>query len=169
MTIDLKRVTELAKQLGDQQDRVNQLQAELDAAKQFLLQLEREDLPTLMQEVGLEEIKLTDGSVVSIQEDCACAITDRTRAAALEWLLENNFGGLIKTEVSLAFGRGDREAAQELVERLRAQELMPDLKEVVHPSTLKAFVKEQLSAGANIPMDLFNVYPYSKAVIKKRK
>jgi hypothetical protein len=41
--------------------------------------------------------------------------------------------------------------------------------ETVHPSTLKAFVKEQLAVGTAVPFDLFGIYPYSRAIIKEKK
>jgi hypothetical protein len=39
-------------------------------------------------------------------------------------------------------------------------------KEGVHAQTLKAFIKEQMAKGVDVPLELFGAYPYSKAVIK---
>ncbi len=41
------------------------------------------------------------------------------------------------------------------------------IKPGVNPSTLKAFIKEQLEAGKEIPDELLNLYPYTRAVITK--
>jgi hypothetical protein len=119
-----------------------------------------------MVEVGLTEFKLANGRIVKIVEDCSTAITDATREQALNWLIAHDFGGLIKTSVAVVFGRGDRQAAQELGLELSGKHPDVAIVEAVHHSTLKSFVKEQIEAGNEIPMDLFNVYPYSKAVLK---
>lgn len=166
---DLKRVVELAERLQDKIAEFNSLKDSLEIAKAEMLRLEREDLPELMSEVGLEEFRLKDGTVVKITEDCSAAITDATRERALRWLIDNDFGGLIKTQVTVEFGRGDRESAEALAQELAESRSGVECKEAVHPSTLKAFVKEQMRDGKPIPMDLFNVYPYSKAVLKTQK
>lgn len=164
---EMERILSLAETLVEQQQEVDQLNEQLKEAKQRLYQTEREDLPTLMIELGLSEITLTDGSRVQIKEDLDAKITEKTRADALRWLLDNGFGGLIKTNVSLAFGRGDHDTAAEVRDRLAEEYDGVELKEDVHHSTLKAFVKERMAAGDQIPMDLFNVYPYNKAIIKR--
>lgn len=165
--MDLTRIVSLAELLVEQQSEVDQLDAKLKEAKQRLQRTEREDLPDLMAEAGLTEIKLEDGSRVTIKEEVDAKITDKTRPQALKWLLENGFGGLIKTQVALAFGRGDHDAATTVRDQLSEEYDGVELKEEVHHSTLKAFVKERMAAGDKIPMDLFNVYPYNKAIIKK--
>lgn len=164
---DLKRIVSMAEMLVEQKEEVDRLDAQLKEAKKRMLVTEREDLPDLMAEAGLTEIKLEDGSRVTIKEEVDTKITDATRGAALKWLLDNGFGGLIKTNISLAFGRGDHDQASKVRDRLAAEYDGVELKEEVHHSTLKAFVKERMAAGDKIPMDLFNVFPYNKAIIKQ--
>lgn len=169
---DMKRIVTMANQLKDAQDLVTRLEDELSEAKRVLRQIEREDLPMLMAELGISELKLEDGSVVSVKEDCECSITERTREPALRWLAENGFGGLIKVQVVAAFGRGERDEALKVFEKLAADAEEAEgtadvsLKEDVHASTLKAFVREQISEGKPLPLDLFNVVPFNKATIK---
>jgi hypothetical protein len=162
----MKRIVVLAQLMQQQQLRVDELEQELKDAKEALRSTEREDLPMLMAELGISELKLEDGSVVKVVEDCDCRITDATRERALKWLADNGFGGLIKTQVTAVFGRGEREEALKLFEKIIDEPADVQLKEEVHPSTLKAFVKEQIAAGTAIPMDAFNVFPYNKASLK---
>lgn len=165
----LERVVQLCELLERQSAEVDLLTDQLRTAKAALLRTQREDLPGLMTELGLTELKLSDGSVVSLKEDVDARITDDTRPGALRWLLDHGFGGLIKTEVSLSFGRGERDEAERVVDELQEHYNNIALKEDVHPSTLKAFVREQMAAGTAVPVDLFHVYPYSKATIKRNK
>jgi hypothetical protein len=165
---DLERVVKLAELLEEHAANVAELKEELKAAEKALRRVEEEDLPELMSELGLTEIKLENGSVITITEDVKTSITNANAAAAHSWLVENGFGGLIKTAVSVTFGRGDHDTAEAARDALAAEYEDVSLEEKVHHSTLKAFVLEQLRNGQPVPTDLFSVYPYSKAVIKKR-
>ena len=49
--------------------------------------------------------------------------------------------------MTLTFGQGEDEIASELAELLTKQGHMPATKEAVHPSTLRAFVKERIESG----------------------
>lgn len=158
---DLKRVIDLANLMVEQRRRVDAIKRELDEAQTTLTRIETEDLPELMRELGMQAVTLSDGSVVDVVDEVACGITEARREAAHRWLLDNGFGGLIKTEVSVAFGRGEHEAAVAC-----AQSIGGELVERVHPATLKSFVKERLAAGNAVPFDLFGIHPYAKARLK---
>lgn len=163
----LDRIVKMAELLVAQQSHVDELEAELKVAKKELTTLEREDLPTLMTEAGLQEITLNDGTTIQIKEDVDTKIPTAHRDAALNWLIQNGYGGLIKTNVAVVFGRGDHDQAVAVRDRLAAEYEGVELKEDVHHSTLKAFVKERLTAGEQIPFDLFGIYPYNKAIIRR--
>lgn len=163
--IDLERVVELTQLLGRQAATVKRLESELQAAKEAHRETERETLPDLMTELALTEIKLDDGTVVTIKAEVDCGISAERKPTAYAWLVENGFGGLIKTEVAVPFGRGDHEAAVKLLEHLLDTGLAAELSEGVHAATLKAFIKEQMAEGHPIPMDLFGVFPYNVAKV----
>lgn len=161
---ELKRVIELSSLLVQQRKYVEDLESRYETAKADLRRIETEDLPELMREIGMKSVTLDDGSVVEVVEEVDCSITQEKRAAAHDWLLANGFGGLIKTEVVVAFGKGEHEAAMKCAEQVGGV-----AQERVHPSTLKSFVKEQMTKGAAIPFDLFGIHPYNKAKLKTKK
>jgi len=167
-TKDIDRVTALAGLLIGTAARIERIEAELAAARADYLRVEREDLPELMREVGLSHLTLTNGVEVIVSEEVTASITEERRAAAHAWLREHNFGGLIKTLVTVPFGRGEEEDARRLASRI-AEEHEVALTETVHPQTLKAFVKEQVEDGKPLPFDLFGVHPFSRAKIKLPK
>ena len=162
---DLQRVVQLAELLLKLREEVSTLETQLDKAKAEMRRVEQEDLPDLMQELGLETFKLKSGEVIEVKPEVECSITEERRAAAHEWLTKNGFGGLIKTEVVVTFGRGEHDAAEGFAEEVAAQGKQPAVVERVHPSTLKSFVKEQMAAGSAVPFDLFGVHPYNKVKI----
>ena len=158
-------VVALAAALVRAQETVEQAELVLKEAKATQLRLEREDLPTAMAELGITELRLASGQSILLKSDVDARITD---PAALAWLDSNGFGSLIKTSIEVALGREDRGTAAKVVSSLQAIGLQPEVTEGVHPQTLKAFVREQLAAGAAIPFDLFNIHPYQKATIKNK-
>ena len=86
---------------------------------------------------------------------------------AYDWLVRNGHEGLIKNEVLLKFGRDEDVVVNETVDALKSRGLAPEIRQSIHPSTLKAFVKEQLSSGVDIPSEPFGVFVGTKATIKK--
>lgn len=165
MSDALDRITTLAHLLVAAINNVDRKEAELSAAKEERRRLEEDDLPELMRELDLMEIKLSDGSSVKVVDEVQCAITEARRPAAHKWLAEHGFGGLIKTEVVVVFGRDEHDAAVSCAEELHEAGRAANVEERVHPSTLKSFVKEQLALGADVPADLFALRPYAKAKI----
>jgi hypothetical protein len=163
--IALSRVTELAKLIVDEERRLYDLEMALDVQKKLVSRIKREDMPELMQELGLSYLGLDDGSVVEISPGVNTSITDETRTGAIGWLEEHGFSGLIKTQVTVAFARDQREVAVEFYDKVR-QEVPATLQETVHPQTLKAFVKEQIDKGECPPKDLFHIYQYKEAKVK---
>ena len=161
---DLQRAVKLAELLVELRKNAERLERELDAAKADVRRVEQEDLPELMAELGIETFRLTTGESIEVKPEVECNISEERRAAAHAWLLQHGFGGLIKTEVIVGFGRGEHDAAVQC-----AQAVGGSLIERVHPSTLKSFVKEQMAAGKPVPFDLFGVHPYSKVKITSPK
>lgn len=161
----LERVMELANLMVEREKEVSRLEQELKEAKAALAAVQTEDLPRMMEEIGMKLVMLADGSKVEVVDDVHCGITEARRDAAHKWLVDNGFGGLIKTQVIVSFDRGELDAACAYTEELNRMdpEHPAAMKDAVHPATLKSFVKEQLAAGAEIPQDLFGIHPFSRA------
>lgn len=167
---ELQRAVQLAELLLQLRSKVEAIDKQLTAAKAELRRVEQEDLPDLMQELGLEKFKLTTGETIEVKPEIDCGISEERRRAAHDWLTANGFGGLIKTEVVAAFDRGEIEAAQRLATEIAVNTgHAPVVVEKVHPSTLKAFIKEQMAAGHPVPFDLFAVHPYNKVKVTAPK
>lgn len=171
----LARISQLASLMTEQKRAVDAAEEALVVAKQALLRTETEDLPELMREIGLDEVKLVDGSKVSVKDDLTCGLSEERRPAGLAWLEEHGFGGLIKTAVSLEFVRGEGELAAEVAQRI-AEEFQREvtMKRDVHAATLKSFLKEELAKGADSPLDsdaqaLFAVRPFPRAKLTPPK
>lgn len=161
-------MAELARALVEADAGVDEAEGALKDAKERARVLREETIPAAMQEMGLEEVKLETGQKISIKQDVYASIPAASKGAAYDWLNEHGFGGLIKVEVSTTFAKGEQEQAIKLHKQLAAQGLQPDLDQSVHAQTLKAFLREQIAAGNNIPLDLFGARPVWTAKITSK-
>ena len=146
---------------------VAELEASLKAKKEELRLTSEQELPDAMQAAGLTQITLSTGEKISINEFYNAHISKANQEKAYEWLVSNGHEGLIKNEVLMKFGRDESEVVEQTVSALQSRGLSPEVRQSVHPSTLKAFVKEQFTSGNDIPTEPFGIYIGTKASIKK--
>ena len=164
---ELTIVSDLANKQLTLATHVSELETELKAKKEELRLTSEQELPDAMQQAGLTQITLSSGEKISINEFYNAHISKANQEKAYEWLATNGHEGLIKNEVLLKFGREETEVVDETVSALQSRGLSPEVRQSVHPSTLKAFVKEQFTSGNDIPTEPFGIYIGTKATIKK--
>tara|TARA_R110000803_G_scaffold114438_3_gene182894 strand:- start:31 stop:603 length:573 start_codon:yes stop_codon:yes gene_type:complete len=143
------------------------LEVEIKAKKEQLRLTSEQELPDAMAEAGLTQIVLKTGEKISVNEFYSAHISKANQEKAYQWLISNGHEDLIKNEVLLKFGREESMIVDETVDALKSRGLAPEVRQSVHPSTLKAFVKEQFTAGNDIPTEPFGIYIGTKAIIKK--
>lgn len=158
-------------ELGDLQDRqareVERLTGALTQASEKLRKTQEEDIPRLMDEIGMKEFKTSSGLIIKVKEDVRASIPKDQEAVAFEWLRSHEHAALIKRQVIVEFSVGEDEKAKKVIESLEEQELDVADKSSVHPSTLSSFIKNQLQEGNNIPLEPFGVFRQRKSVISK--
>lgn len=167
--VTLARLTQLAeeaqrleKEIGERSVALAELQ---DAHKRIV----RDVLPSAMDQLGMKSFALSDGSKIDVKEHVQASITEEHKIRAFAWLTEHEFDGIIKTKVQSEFGKGEIEAAREAVTALEKSGFVATLDQNVHNSTLKAFVKERLAEGDDIPLDVFGVFEFKEAKINRPK
>lgn len=140
---------------------IARLEVELKEAKESLRHISENQLPQLMEDIGLEEFKTIDGSIkISLNEVIRGSIPAKNETEAFKWLDANDNGNLIKRTFQIEFGKDEEKWADKFERDLkqRKKPLHCKRKKKVHPQTLQAFVRTQLAEGEPIPMDLFGVY-----------
>ena len=165
-TEGLKTVAELATAVAGQTRVVKQFEADLKEAKQKLLKLTDEDLPALLQEIGLPKFELDDGTKVTLQQTYGAHISEANQPEAFGWLREHGFEDIIKNTVACEFGKGEDSEAVKFMELAQSEGVPVLQKTSVHPQTLKAFVRERVEAGDDFPMRTFGAFIGQRAIIK---
>ncbi len=162
----LKGLTALARRAKVLEHEMDELEATLKERKEAYRKVTEESLPEAMAELGMKSFIMDDGSKVDVKPFYSATISAERRAEAYEWLRSRNFDDIIKNTVSVRFGRGEDELCARLLDLLRQQGYPADQAEKIEPMTLKAWVKEQIERGAELPTELFGVYIGQKATIK---
>ena len=123
----------------------------------------------LLRSKNLTSLTLANGSKVTASEKVVAHIKKDLQEDAFEVLRNKGFGDLIKREVKASFTKGEDSKAQEFSHAIEEQGLQPVDNASIHPSTLKAFFKEQLDKGnpAEIPLDLFGVHVLNEIKIRR--
>ena len=163
----IQTIAVLAESQVDLEEQIEELNNQLKVVKEKHRRISEEQLPEALQEAGVSEFKLKDGTKVSTSTYYSARITPDNKEEAFKWLRENRFADLIKNTVSVSFGRDEDDAARELLKELNSTGMNTAQKEWVEPMTLKAFVREQVEKGTDLPYETFNIYIGQKSKIKR--
>ena len=166
---ELKSISEIAQEQIELQTAIEEIETLLKAKKEELKVVAEQKLPEAMQAANLMEFVTSSGFKISVNPFYQAYISAKNEADAFSWLKDNGHGGLIKNQVSVNFGRDEDSRAEHAVNTLKQLGLIPDVKQAVHPSTLKAFVKEQLTQGKDMPSETFGIYVGSRSKIERKR
>lgn len=163
----LGELSALCAQARETQRDIDRIEASLKAAKEQLRALVEEDIPQLMSELELKRVVLETGEAITVALEVYASIPKARAQEALDWLRAHGHGGLIRTELGLAFGRDEVARADALAQELAERGFESTIAQNVHSGTLKAFLKEQLGSGVAVPLELFGARPVMTAKIKQ--
>ena len=168
--------TDATKTLSDKVIELKNLEDEIENAEESLSKLKEKakyisgiEVPQMMEEMHITKLKLKDGESVEIKKIYGASITPDNQEQAFTWLRNNGLGDIIKNDVTVTFGRGEDNKAQQYAVLARGQGFEPVQKIGVHPQTLKAVVRERLESGQEMPSDLFKTYAGNSTKITRRK
>lgn len=163
----ISTVSNLCKQQIALEKRIADLELELKDAKREHRKVAEDLLPAALQEYGVTELKMEDGSEISVAPYYSASIAKDRQDEAFQWLTTAGHGSLIKNHVTAAFGRGEDNSAKDLLAELEQRGMQTQTKTWVEPMTLKSFVKEQVEKGENLPYDLLGIYVGQRAKIRR--
>ena len=156
-----KALSSLVRELRNVEKEIEDAEAHLKYLKQQKHKLSVENIPALMDEMGVERLDV-DGLTVSRKMIVHASIPADRKDEAFAWLRDNNLDDIIKNDVTCSFGKGEDNIAGDVVG------IEPSTKTYVHPSTLRAFIKERVENGKPIDLDMFGAFIANAAEIKRK-
>lgn len=164
-----KKIEELGKKAQEYDTQAEKLEADAKKLRDLSTYIRTEQMPSMMEKAHLDELKLTDGSSAKIKEIFKSSIPEVHRPEAFGWLRDHGHSSLIKNAVQVSLGKGEDDKARAIREFFESLHVPFEIKENVHPMTLNAFVKEQMSKGVHLPDELFQVFTRKEVKISRPK
>ena len=164
----VKSISDKCNQLNTLKKQIEKDEESLTLLKHKARDMEERIIPEMMQEAGVSLLKLSDGSTVEVKPFYAAKIPESRVEEAFSWLRGKGFEDIIKNTVTASFNRGQDNQVSELIKVCEEHGFNYNKKEKVEPMTLKAFVKEQVEGGKELPFDLFGVYIANKTKITNK-
>jgi len=165
----LGEISDLVKEQTRLEDIIENLETKTKEFKKELKRVQEDRLPDALLELGIKSFKMNDGSFIEVKKHYSASIPPKHKEEAFKWLNEHGFGDLIKNQIMTKFVRGQEKASEELLLRLVKQGYTVDSKKFVEPMTLKAFARERVEAGEELPSDLFGLFICDKAKITRKE
>jgi hypothetical protein len=166
---ELTQLTETISALYESEAMIKDLEAVTKELKDRVQKIKREHIPTLMSDAGMAEFTTSTGLKVEIEDKIHASIAEKNMFSAIQWLIGNNLGHVIKRKFSLTYGMDEIEEQEKVKEVLDSNSFQYEDKPSVAPSTLKKLVRECRETGLDIPIKVFGIYEYTEAKIVKKE
>ena len=171
--LDDIEITDIASEcikLKQKEDEIAQIEEQLKNKKAEADDISSRVIPELLAEQGLSEIKLSDGSKVAVKKEFRATVPkdDLKREAALQWLRDQGLGDIIKNNVSVSFGKGEDDKAEQLLRLAADNGFEPQQKSDVAWNTLSALYQERVQAGLDMPSESFSLWIKDKTKISRK-
>ena len=170
-TVEVTTIAQECVNLKQKEDEIAELEDKLKKKKEEADHISSKVIPELLAEQGLSEIKLADGSKVSVKKEFRATLPkdDLRRESAYQWLRDQGLGDIIKNNVTVSFGRGEDNKANQLMDLAVANGFTPQQKSDVAWNTLTALYEERVKAGLDMPSDVFSLWIKDKTKISRKK
>ena len=168
--VEVTTVADQCVKLKQKEDEIADLEQQLKDKKAEADDISSRVIPELLAEQGLSEIKLADGSKVSVKKEYRCTLPkdEVKRQQCYEWLRNEKLGDIIKNNIFVTFGKGEDDKAKQLLDLAAENGFEPQQKSDVAWMTLTALFRERIESGLDMPSDVFNTWIKDKTKITRK-
>ena len=168
--VEVTTVAQECVKLKAKEDEIAALEEQLKNKKAEADDISSRVIPELLAEQGLSEIKLADGSKVSVKKEYRCTIPkdEVRREQCYKWLRDQKLEDIIKNNVFVTFGKGEDDKAKQLLDLAVANGFEPQQKSDVSWQTLTALFRERIESGLDMPSDVFSTWVKDKTKITRK-
>ena len=155
---DVDTLASYCRELQTYEEEIAELEEQIKKKREKADKISSEIIPNMLAEQGISSLKLADGSSIDVRKSYNCTIKKDEMESAYNWLRENQLGDIIKNEVSVQFGKGEDNKAEQLLNLAAQEGYEPSQRSKVEPMTLKALYRERVEAGLDMPSQFFNIF-----------
>lgn len=164
--VDMVSVIELSQTLVEIEEQITTAEQHLSALKQKRKVVAEEHLPTMLETMGVEALRLSDGRQIVVNEFVDARIKDE--AVAYDWLRSTNNSSIIKNEVKASLDRGNDQLVASILQTLQEMGVDASCKSTIHHATLKSFCRDALEnpeLAESLPREAFGIYQGKRAKV----
>ena len=165
---DVDTLASYCRELQTYEEEIAELEEQIKKKREKADKISSEIIPNMLAEQGISSLKLADGSSVDVRKSYNCTIKKDEMESAYNWLRENQLGDIIKNEVSVQFGKGEDNKAEQLLNLAAQEGYEPSQKSKVEPMTLKALYRERVEAGLDMPSESFSLFVKDQTKISRK-
>jgi len=165
----VSEITKIARRQYKLEAEIAEDVATLSEKNKRLQRIKTVELPEAMAAAGVKKLTLTGGYDVTVDDFISASIAEEDEAEAFKWLRANKLGSLIKHVFKCSFGMGEEKKAKALKTLLNKNKFIYEQSEGVHSQTLRALVRERLTAGLALPESIKYTSVPTSAVKPTRK
>lgn len=178
-----QKLTNMGVELMELDIKITELEDALEKAKARKLVLTQKDMVEYLQVLGQDKVGLPNYNVDLVLEafyhaNIKADWPEEQRESAFQWLEDSDNGDIIKLEMNFSFSRGQLNVANWMKEQIEKLEIPHEFKVNRLPepvvlknvpwNTLTAFVKREVEAGHELPMEKLGATMGSVVKIKPR-
>jgi hypothetical protein len=160
----IQTLTSKASELKVMTEHLEYLHEAVKKAEETIKNLSEQELPMLMNEIGMQQFRLQDGTKFEVKPILAVNAPKEKMEEIDEWLDNNGHSGLVKTIVAIP-KTVPTEVIEEILHTFKEHGYEVDVTKSIHWQTLNKWAREMEEEGYAIPEDLFKVYRAMKAFI----
>ena len=168
--VEVNTIASECVKLKQKEDEIAQLEEQLKNKKNEADYISSNVIPELLAEQGLSEIKLADGSKVSVKKEYRCTLPkdESRRAQCYQWLRDQGLEDIIKNNIFVTFGKGEDNKAKQLLDLAQDNGFEPQQKSDVAWATLTALFRERIESGLDMPSDVFSTWIKDRTKITRK-
>lgn len=156
----IKKLSAKLEEAVDLKAIIDQLEADVTAAKRQLHSINTTQIPDMMTEMGIDEIT-QNGWKITIKDFVSGSLPKdpEKKRDALKYLEENEGAELIKTTVNVMFTREERKEALKLYSKLASEHgQFTKMESSVHPQTLASYARERMRNGEQLDAEMLGLF-----------
>jgi len=167
-TDKLSELSNLCSLYKDTQQDIEKVEEKLKKKKEELENISRNLIPSILNEVGLSEVRLVTGEKVIVEDKLKASIADKNYMLAYQNMIkaeggdeqaEKKIDSLFKSKAVI------ENISDEILELLIEHEIPYDMKRDIHYQTLNKYCRERLDHGDVIPEGI-SVFQYQETKLK---
>lgn len=129
---------------------ISLLEALVSFYQKKLNKFQNDELLTLMDTAEISEMVLGDGTKLVVTEALNTTVKDTNKEKRIQWLLENDYGDVIKEVLTFA-GKGELD--QEIINLINRKGILYTRDSDVAPATLKSIIKKRREEEKPLPSE----------------